>query len=75
MLSLQLSPPRVHRLSFLLGGRLKPKFWNDDAQRARETRQFEKHGELNTFLKNLSNEVADVHRKLINDKIPVTHDD
>jgi len=26
-------------------------------------------------LKNLSNEVADVHRKLINDKIPETHDD
>src|SRR5436190_5912842 len=61
-------------LKFSTGWKIKPRFWNGDAQRARETRQFEKHGELNTLLKNLSSEVADTHRKLINDKIPVTND-
>jgi hypothetical protein len=61
-------------LKFSTGWKIKPKFWNADAQRARETRQFESHGELNTLLKNLNNEIADTHRKLINDKIQVTPD-
>jgi len=67
-------PPNGTSLKFSTVWKIKTKILDDDAQRARETRQFEKHGELNTLLKNLSNEVADAHRKLINDKTPVTHD-
>jgi integrase len=62
------------RLKYSTGWKILQKFWNGKTQRARETVQFPKHGELNTLLKNLANEVQDAHRKLINDRITVTSD-
>jgi len=62
------------RLKYSTGWKILQKFWNAETQRVRETVQFPKHGELNTLLKNLANEVEDAHRKLINDKITVTSD-
>jgi len=62
------------RLKYSTGWKILFKFWNSETQRARETVQFPKHGELNTLLKNLANAVEDAHRKLINDKITVTSD-
>src|SRR5438034_5748949 len=62
------------RFKYSTGWKIKPKFWNPESQRARETTQFEKHGELNTLLKNLASEIEDAHRKLLNDGIPVTSD-
>src|SRR5205823_1726437 len=62
------------RFKYSTGWKIKVKFWNPESQRARETTQFAKHGELNTLLKNLANEVEDAHRKLLNDGVAVTPD-
>jgi integrase len=58
------------KLKYSTGQKIKPKYWNSVAQRAREVRAFD-YGEFNTLLNNLEGEVNEAYRKLINDrKVP-----
>lgn len=62
------------KLKYSTGQKINPKFWNPEAQRARETKAFSGYGEFNTLLKNLDNEVCNEYRRLINDKHVPTPD-
>jgi integrase len=60
------------KLKFSTGQKIHPKFWNEERQRAKETRQFPGYGEFNNLLLNLSSEVNNRYRSLLNDKLPIT---
>ena len=53
------------RLKYSTGQKIHPKFWNEDKQKAKETRSFPGHAELNTLLKNHMGVAHDVYRTLI----------
>jgi hypothetical protein len=52
------------KLKYSTGQKIKPKYWNSTAQRAREVRGFG-YGEFNTLLNNLETEVNEAYRKYI----------
>jgi integrase len=56
------------RLKYSTGQKIHPKFWNEDKQKAKETRALSGYAELNTLLKNHKDVAHDVYRTLINDK-------
>src|SRR5689334_5922414 len=61
------------RLKYSTGQKIHPKFWNEETQFARDTRQFPGASEFNTTLKNLASAVSNQYRKLINDSIAPTY--
>ena len=60
------------RLKYSTGEKIKPKFWNVEKQRARETSANSTYASLNNTLDNLSRDVKDAHRDLVNSKKPPT---
>ena len=60
------------RLKYSTGEKIKPKFWNSEKQRARETSSFSTYASLNNTLDNLARDVKDAHRNLINNKLAPT---
>src|SRR4051812_11506466 len=56
------------RLKYSTGQKIYPKFWNEETQFARDTRQFPAAAEFNTTLKNLAAAVSNQYRTFINDK-------
>jgi integrase len=51
---------------------IKPKFWNADNQRAKETKQFSEYPEFNARIQKIESAVNNAYRKLINDSITPT---
>ncbi|MDP4285553.1 MAG: site-specific integrase [Bacteroidota bacterium] len=54
------------RLKYSTSEKIKPKFWNSDKQRAKETKSFPSHTSLNVTLDNLSTNVKETYRDLVN---------
>ena len=63
-----------HKLKYSAGQNIKHKFWNEEKQRTKETRQFSGYGEFNGLLNKLEASVNDDYRKFINDRIRPTPD-
>jgi integrase len=62
------------RTKYSTSEKIKPKFWNFEKQRAKETRAFPQYASLNTKLNNLTNAAKNAHRDLVNEKkIPTPH--
>ncbi|WP_336517548.1 site-specific integrase [Pollutibacter soli] len=57
-----------HKLKYSTRQKIHPKFWNEEKQRAKETRQFPGYAEFNSILMNLESLVNNRFRNLINDK-------
>src|SRR5687767_512388 len=57
------------KLKYSTGQKIVPKYWNEEKQRARETRQFSGYGEFNSLLNNLESRVDTDYRKLLNDNV------
>ena len=62
------------KLKFSTSQKIHPKFWNEEKQRAKETRQFPGFIEFNSLLNSLEHRVSDGYRKLLNDGISPTPD-
>jgi integrase len=60
------------KLKYSTGLKIQPKFWNEEKQKAKETRQFPQYAEFNNTLNNLDALVNNRYRALINDKIVPT---
>ncbi len=59
------------RLRYYTGERIDPKFWNNDDQRARKTKQFLESSDLNNKLDSLAAETKNIYRRFQNDgKVP-----
>jgi integrase len=56
------------RLKYSTGLKINPKFWNNEKQLVKETRQFSGYSEYNTTLTDLASCITNTYRKLINDK-------
>jgi integrase len=56
------------RLKYSTGQKIHPRFWNEDKQKAKETRAMPGYAELNTLLKSHVDVSHDIYRILINDK-------
>jgi Site-specific recombinase XerD len=62
------------KLKYSISEKVKPKFWNFEKQRAKETRAFPQYSSLNTKLDNLTNTAKSSFRDLVSHKkIPTTH--
>lgn len=46
---------------------IKPKYWDSENQRAKQTKTFPTHPEFNASLNSIRNEVLDIYRKFLND--------
>lgn len=53
------------KLKYSIGEKIKPKFWNKEKQRAKETKSFPTYASLNKTLDDLSNDVKEAHRDLV----------
>ncbi|MFN0215591.1 MAG: site-specific integrase [Saprospiraceae bacterium] len=53
------------------GQKIAPKFWNDDKQRAKETKQFAEYPEFNAYLSKLESEAQNIYRRYLNDGKPL----
>lgn len=62
------------RVKYSTGIFLKPKYWNQKAQQARETKDFTEALEINSTLKNITKNINNVYRKLLNDGIVPTNE-
>jgi len=61
-----------NRLKYSTGQKIEPAFWNEEKQRAKETRKFPQYPEFNAFLQNLENEAFNIYRRGLNEgKIPM----
>jgi integrase len=60
------------KVKYSTGQKIKSKFWNEEKQRAKETRQFGDYLEFNTLLNNLEADINNNYRKLLNDNISPT---
>jgi integrase len=59
------------RLVYSTGQKILPKFWSNESQRAKETKQFPQYPDLNARLDNLSHETLNIYRRFLNDgKVP-----
>ena len=56
------------KLKYSTSQKITPKFWNQEKQRAKETRSFPTYASVNNSLDNLSRIVKDAHNDLINSK-------
>lgn len=54
-------------LKYSTGETIEPKYWNEDTQRAKETRLFPTFAEFNARLNNLTTDVLNEFRKYLND--------
>ena len=57
------------RFKYSTGEKILPKFWNEDKQRVKETKQFPQYPEFNTRLSNFETAINTVFRRLLNDGI------
>lgn len=55
------------RFKYSTGEKIVPKYWNEDKQRAKETKQFREYPEFNTRLDQFENGIRTVFRRLLND--------
>ncbi|SDR87482.1 Site-specific recombinase XerD [Gillisia sp. Hel1_33_143] len=55
------------RFKYSTGEKILPKYWNDPAQRVKETKQFPEYPEFNTRLNKIENGIKTAFRKLLND--------
>ncbi len=55
------------RLKYSTGQKIKPKFWNENQQRSKSTKQFPQAPELNALLDKLEHTTLSTHRKFVND--------
>src|SRR5437867_1607346 len=62
------------RLKYSTSQKIHPQFWNEEKQRAKETKKFPQYAEINALLKNLDNCINNTYRNLINDRIVPTPD-
>lgn len=56
------------------GQKIAPKFWNDEKQRAKETKQFPEYPEFNAYLNKLEGQVQSIYRRHLNDGKPLDLD-
>ena len=56
------------KLKYSTSQKITPKYWNDEKQRARETKSFPTYASLNNTLDSLATAVKDAHSDLINAK-------
>ncbi|KAA9038451.1 site-specific integrase [Ginsengibacter hankyongi] len=54
------------RLKYSTGEKIHPKFWNKEKQRAKETKSFPTYASLNVTLDNLTTNVKETYRELVN---------
>lgn len=64
-----------YRLKYSTGQKIPPEYWNEEKQRARETKNFSQHSELNAFLGNLSKEAERLYLKGLNGGRVLTPDE
>lgn len=57
------------RFKYSTGEKIHPKFWNETAHRAKETKQFREYPEFNARLDKFENGIKTAFRKLLNDGI------
>lgn len=62
----------TQRLKYYTGQKIKPKFWNQETCRARETKQFPDYDSFNQLLNNLDRDIKFYYRELINASIVPT---
>jgi integrase len=55
------------QLKFATGETINPKYWDNEKQRATETKKFPTHPEFNQRLKDIETVILDVYRKMLND--------
>jgi hypothetical protein len=55
------------KLKYYTPEKINPKYWNTEAQKAKQTDKFKEHPEFNLRLKNWKSDAANVYRKWIND--------
>lgn len=56
-----------NRLKYSTGQKIEPAHWNEEKQRAKETRKFPQYPEFNAFLQNLENEAFNIYRRNFNE--------
>ena len=61
-----------NRFKYSTGQKIKPKFWNSQTQKARETSAFSGYAEFNNTIDNLGVIAMNRYRELINDKVQPT---
>ena len=60
------------RFKYSTGEKILSKYWNSTDQRAKESKQFPEHSELNSRLKNFDTAISNSYRRLQNNKISIT---
>jgi integrase len=60
------------RLKYSFGQKIHPKFWNNEKQRAKETKLFPEYPEFNSMLNSIETAVNNIYRKFVNDNIVPT---
>jgi integrase len=60
------------KLKFSTAQKINPKYWNENKQRAKETKSFSGYPEFNALLGNIASAVNNYHRQCLNDKISPT---
>ncbi len=63
------------RLVYSTGQKIDPKFWNDQKQRVKETKQFSEYPEFNAFLNRLESETQTIYRRFLNNGVLPTMED
>ncbi len=56
-----------YRVKYYLPEKINPIFWNNETQRARETRKYPEYPEFNTRLNNLTSDIKTIFRRYQND--------
>lgn len=64
-----------NRLKYSTGQKVPPKYWNEEKQQARETKEFPQHSELNALLRNLAQEAERLYLKGLNSGRVLTTDE
>lgn len=64
-----------YRLKYSTGYKIPIKYWNEEKQRARETKDFPQHSEMNAFLRKLAGEAERLHLKGLNNGKVLTPDE
>lgn len=56
-----------YKLKYYSPEKINPKFWNTEAQKAKQTDKFKEYPEFNQRLKNWKTDIANIYRKWVND--------
>ena len=62
------------RFKYSTGEKINPKFWNNNNQRVKESKNFPEYPEFNTRLDTLENGINNAFRRLLNDGIQSNND-